>query len=79
VALTGREIVNDIAPAINIAAAVPQTRTTAFFACTFIFAFSIAEMSETTTARDRQPSRALYFSNLANQKQLSTDNRGSNF
>jgi hypothetical protein len=58
---------------------VPQTRTTTFFACTFILVFSIAEMSETTTAHDRQPSRALYFSNLVRQKQLSTVDYGSIF
>ena len=36
VALAGRETVADNVTAINIAAAVPQTRTKAFFACTFM-------------------------------------------
>ena len=43
--------VKDIAPAINIAAAPPQTNVRAFFACTCISVFSIADRVETITVR----------------------------
>ena len=53
VALAMWDKVKDIAPAISIAAAPPQTKTRAFFACTCISIFSIADRVEITTARDR--------------------------
>jgi hypothetical protein len=43
VALAGRETVTDNVPAINSAAAVPQTRAKAVFACTFILILSEAD------------------------------------
>ena len=48
-ALADRETVTDTVPAINIAAAVPQTRTKAFFAYTFILLLSVADCRQIGT------------------------------